>query len=223
MRPKTPIAALVEGMIAGAIGSAVQTFFFRATKTIAPTAPPEAFRPPEPRQLGEPQTQTVARRLVEGLAHRGPLSEQAKERGGELVHYGFGAAWGGLYGLLRASYPSLRRPTGLVGFSAAVWMLGDNLMLPLFHVAGWPHRYPPRTHAYALAAHLAYGAGVGGALAAADHADVALVGAALLATRGRSLGRRAIARSRALVPRAAFDGTRRLAEALARRAHDLSV
>ncbi len=46
----------------------------------------------------------------------------------------------------------------------------DNLILPAFRVAAWPHKYPPRTHAYAVAAHLAYGAGVAGAFAVVERA-----------------------------------------------------
>ena len=223
MRRRTPIAALLEGLIAGAIGAGVQTLFFRATRSITPPSPPDAFRPPKPQAAKETQTEMVARRLVEGLAQRGPLSEQAKKRGAELVHYGFGAGWGALYGLLRESYPSMRRPSGVLGFSAAVWLLGDNLLLPVIRVAGWPHRYPLKTHAYALAAHLAYGAGVAGTLTVLDHGDLALLCAGAVSSRGRSFGRRAIARSRALVPRSTLEGARRLAEALARRAHDLRV
>jgi hypothetical protein len=221
MRRRTPIGALVEGLIAGAVGAGVQTLFLKATEKRTPKPPPNAFIPPEPIQKEEQQTETVARRLVEQLAQRGPLSDEAKRRGGALVHYGFGAAWGGLYGLLRQSYPPLRRPRALAGFSLAVWIVGDELALPLFRLAGWPHKYPPKTHLHAAAAHLAYGAGMGATFAMADNADLALLGAALVYSRGRAAARKAVARSRALVPRQMMDGPRRLAEALARRAHDL--
>lgn len=225
MRRRTPIATLVEGAIAGAIGAGVQTLFFRATKSVAPAPPPDAFEPPEALQKHEGETETVARRLVEELARRGPLSPEAKRKAGKLVHYGFGAGWGALYALLRASAPRLWSPLGVAGYSAAVWVAADNVILPLFRVAAWPHRYPLRTHAYALTAHLAWGAGVAGTLAAADHLDTLAAVAALATVRGAAVGRRAVERSRALVPRAralvprqVVDGPRRLAQMLARRA-----
>ena len=113
MRRKTPIRALVEGIIAGAVGAGVQSLFFRATSSLAPPPAKDAFDPPEAEQADESALETVGRRLVEDLAQRGPLDEQEKARIGNVVHYGFGAAWGGLFGLLRASYPRLWRPSGV--------------------------------------------------------------------------------------------------------------
>lgn len=216
LRARTPFGAWVEGLIAGAVGAGAQTLFFRATRSMAPKPTADAYQPPEPQQQEETATETVARRIAEGLAQRGPLDARAKQRGADLLHYGFGAAWGGLYGLLRASYPAWRGPLGLAGFSALVWMAGDNLLLPAVRLAGWPHRYPPRTHAYALAAHLAYGAGLGGTLALVDRVDTLAGLAVLAAARGLVAGRHAAARGRALVPRELIERPRRLAERIAR-------
>jgi hypothetical protein len=222
MRRKTPVRALIEGIVAGAVGAGVQSLFLRATARVAPKPPRRAFAPPEPEQASENALETVARRLVEDLAQRGPLDARDKARLGEAVHYGFGAAWGGLYGLLRASYPRLWRPSGVAAFSVGVWVAGDNVILPAFRLAAWPHHYPLRSHGYALAAHLAYGAGVAAALVAADHADVLPLVAALAWVRARSAGERALERagSRAMVPRELVEGPRHLAAAIARRARD---
>lgn len=222
MRRKTPIRALVEGIIAGAVGAGVQSLFFRATSSVAPPTPKDAFDPPELEQAHENALETVGRRLVEDLAQRGPLDEQDKARIGNIVHYGFGAAWGGLYGLLRASYPRLWRPSGVAAFSLGVWLLGDNTILPLFKVAAWPHRYPLRTHAYAIAAHLAYGAGVAATLAIEDGAPAIPLVAAFALARGRAVGERALerAKSSAIVPRDLVEAPRHLAAAIARRARD---
>lgn len=226
MRRKTPIGALFEGLVAGAIGAGAQSLFFRATSKLTPKPPADAFEPPEWQQAHESALETTARRAVEQLAQRGPLEARDKERLGQVVHYGFGAAWGGLYGLLRASYPRLRRPSGVLGFAVGVWMVGDNVILPAFKLAAWPHRYPPKSHAYALAAHLAYGAGVAATLEAIDHADLLPLLAALALVKGRAAGERAIelaARSRALVPRDVIESSRHFAAAIARRARDLTT
>ncbi|MCA1663202.1 MAG: DUF1440 domain-containing protein, partial [Myxococcales bacterium] len=160
--------------------------------------------------------------LVVNVAQRGPLDEHAKARLGNVVHYAFGAAWGGLYGLVRASYPRLWRPSGVAAFSVAVWLASDNLILPLFKLAAWPHRYPVRSHAYAIAAHLAYGTGVAATLAVEDSAPAIPLVAAFALARGRAVGERALerARSGAMVPRDLVEAPRHLAAAIARRARD---
>jgi hypothetical protein len=184
MRKRSPVVALAEGLLAGALGAAVQSLFFASTQKLAPRPPKDAFVPPDPVQRDERETETVARRAVEDLAGRGPLSPDAKQLGGQVVHYAFGAGWGGLYGLARATWPQLASPLGVGAFSLAVWAVGDNVIVPLFRLGAWPQKYPPRTHAYAIAAHLAYGAGVAGAFALVERAPW-LAAAALTAIARR--------------------------------------
>jgi hypothetical protein len=45
-----------------------------------------------------------------------------------------------------------------VTFGLAVWLLSDDILLPVFRLAAWPHHYPVKTHVYAVAAHAVYGA-----------------------------------------------------------------
>jgi hypothetical protein len=154
----TPLGALWRGLVAGALGAGAQSLFFKVTRKLRPTPPRKTFRPPELEQkLGEEATETVARRAT-ALAARPPLEGERKQRAGKAVHFGFGGVWGALWGLTRESYPRVIRPLGVAAFSAAVWLLSDNLILPMFRLAAWPQRYSLRTHAYALGAHLAYGA-----------------------------------------------------------------
>lgn len=152
----TPLGALWRGLIAGAVGSAAQSLFFAATKKIAPSGSSSSFQPPEPEQESEQATETVARRAVEGLMQRELPIEKAMA--GQAVHYAFGAGWGALYGLGAASAPSLASPLGGAGFGLVVWAMSDDLLLPAFKLADWPRRYPMKSHAYAIAAHLVYGA-----------------------------------------------------------------
>jgi len=153
---------LVRGLIAGAIGAGIQSLFFKATSRLAPkpTELPPGVAKPEPEAQKESSLETVARRFVEGLMQRGPLEKDAKARAASVVHYGFGALWGGLYALARESAPL---PPTL--FGAVVWLASDNLILPAFRVAAWPQRYSLREHHYALHAHFAYGLGTAGAYA----------------------------------------------------------
>lgn len=160
MKTVTPFRALLLGLAAGAFGAGVQTLAAKATSRIAPKLPEGAFDPPEYQQKSERATETVARRVYEGLMQRGPITPAGKRSLANLVHYEFGAAWGGLYGLLRESYPSLLGPIGTtLGYGTFVWFVSDNVLLPMFRLAGPANAYPWRTHAYALGMHVVYGAG----------------------------------------------------------------
>lgn len=149
------MAALLCGVAAGVVGSYAQSLFFRATKRITPKNPPDVFETPEQQQTDETATQTVARRVVEGMALRGPVKH--KQAAGEAVHYAFGGAWGGLYGLLAASAPVVCTLRGGMAFGLGVWLVSDNLILPSFRLAAWPGAYPVNSHVYAIAAHAVYG------------------------------------------------------------------
>ena len=160
------MGALVRGLAAGAAGAFAQDVFFRVTDPVKPSPPEHVFEPPEREQAFEGSTATVARRFVEGMMAREAMSPEAKERGAKIVHYAFGSAFGGLYGLLRESAPRLRRGRAssrtATLFGTTVWALGDELLLPAFRLSARPLAYPASTHAYAWAAHLAYGLAVAG-------------------------------------------------------------
>lgn len=154
----TPAGVLVRGFLAGVAGSLVQDAFFALTKKLAPAPPSNAFAPPEPEQRQERETETIARRFVEKLMARGPLVH--KKVAGQVVHYAFGGAWGAAYALCTASQRR-RSPAAGLGLGLLVWVMSDNLIIPAFRIAGWANRYPLKSHAYAIAAHLAYGVAVG--------------------------------------------------------------
>lgn len=155
-----PLGALFRGMLASMAGAAVQALFFKATAKITPPTPKDVFQPPEREQASETGTETVARRLTDHFAFRGPLSDEAKRRAGPIVHYTYAAAWGGVYGLTMESFPRLKGPLGTALFSSVVWMVSDNFVLPFFKLSAWPQAYPAKNHLYAWIAHLAYGAGL---------------------------------------------------------------
>ena len=154
-----PLVLVGEGVLAGLAGTAAMTL--GQTRLLPrlpiPDGPKPRKQPNYPDEFvakGEPATETAARRIAAGLAHR-PLTDRQKKFAGNVLHFAFGAAWGGVLALLG------RRPTiarGLL-FGAAVWMISDNGIVPLLRIASWPNRYPPGVHAKALLAHLIYGAG----------------------------------------------------------------
>jgi hypothetical protein len=73
-----------------------------------------------------------------------------------LVHYGFGAGMGAIYGALAALRPEIAAGWGLP-FGAAVWLAADETGLKVFHLAR-PNGQPTSAHALSLGTHLAFGA-----------------------------------------------------------------
>ncbi|UJR78625.1 DUF6789 family protein [Sandaracinus amylolyticus] len=154
----SPLGSLVRGVAAGIIGSAAQDVFFALTSRVAPKPPEDAFVPPEPEQLEESAPETVARRAAALMQRPLPVD---KARAGHAVHYAFGGAWGAAYGATAAMVPKVAGPLGGAAFGALVWVASNDLLLPAFRLAAWPIHYPVRSHLYAIAAHVAYGAAMG--------------------------------------------------------------
>lgn len=88
--------------------------------------------------------------------------EETRKKLGRAVHWGYGVLMGGLYGALRqeADGPDLK--AGL-GYGTALWMVGDEIMVPLLGLAEGPSGHSIPDHAKGLGAHLAYGAATAGA------------------------------------------------------------
>jgi hypothetical protein len=200
MSRRSPLGAFCAGLAAGFAGALAQNLFFAATRRVAPAASPDAFNPVEPEQRNEMPTHTVARRVTEQLARRGPLEHP--QAAAQAVHLGFGSAWGALYGLAAGSLPRLGTLKGGLGFGMAVWLVSDDVLLPAFRLSAWPHQYPVKTHAYAIAAHAVYGAIVASTFAALGRAATpatAAIGSRWLTRRVprllRPTARRALNRS----------------------------
>jgi hypothetical protein len=103
----------------------------------------------------EPATEKTAVAVAEGVFHH-ELGPEQKKSAGQLVHYVYGAAIGGLYGWAAENSETVRMGSGTV-FGAAVWLAGDEIGVPAFGLSKKPQEYPIGTHASALAAHFVYG------------------------------------------------------------------
>jgi uncharacterized membrane protein YagU involved in acid resistance len=199
MSRSSPVGAFAAGLVAGFVGSLAQNLFFAWTKKLAPAPAPAAFEPVEPEQVGELPTQTVARRVLEHVVQRGPLEHPAGAA--QLVHLGFGSAWGSAYGLLAGTLPQKDVIRSGLTFGFLVWLASDDILLPAFKLSAWPHHYPVKSHLYALAAHAVYGAAVATtftALQRAANPATAALGAYWLTRRvpgfARPTARRALQR-----------------------------
>jgi hypothetical protein len=100
----------------------------------------------------------VTRRVIEGFTQR-PLPGRWAWPISTATHWGYGSAWGALYGIvagsLRSPHPGYGLPLG-----ATAWITG-YVVLPEGGLYKPIWEYDAKTLAGDLAGHLAYGAGTG--------------------------------------------------------------
>jgi uncharacterized membrane protein YagU involved in acid resistance len=184
VRQHTSSENLAAGAVAGMIGGLVGTFAMGTAlagwtllsrrvyrRTFDPRSQREwrnrlanAGAKPGRLQQSEPRSHhrriSPSERLVAAAYRtvgRRPATRREMELLGMLVHYAFGACVGGLYGAAAEVEPEVTAGAG-VPFGTAVWLVADELGIPLTGIADSPLRTPPRLHAYSLAGHFAYGA-----------------------------------------------------------------
>src|SRR5918994_5545542 len=108
-------AAFGKGIFAGVAGTAAMTL----SSTI------------EMNVRGRPASSTPALAAAKVLGVE-PVDEEAKARFSNLVHWGYGTAWGGVRGFLVAT--GLSGPAATAAHLAAVWG-SEQVMLPALGVA----------------------------------------------------------------------------------------
>lgn len=110
-------------------------------------------------QENETSTAAVGRLVYETLTGEEPQSQETQELLSYLVHWGYGLGQGGLYGAMRAAEPNGRGLDLLGGlmFATGLWLLGDELALPVMGLQSGPTAARPVAHVTRLGAHVAYG------------------------------------------------------------------
>jgi hypothetical protein len=108
-------AAVGKGLFAGAAGTVAMT----VSSTI------------EMKLRGRPPSSAPARAAAKLLGVE-PADERAEARFSNIVHWGYGTAWGGVRGLLAAA--GLSGPAATAAHLAAVWGT-EQVMLPALDVA----------------------------------------------------------------------------------------
>ena len=106
-------------------------------------------------ELDPPATVKLADAISETVFDH-ELSEDEKEPAGQAVHYGFSLVTGGIYGVTAELEPEATIGAG-APFGAAVWLVADEITVPLVGLSKGPTAYPLSKHAYSLASHLVYG------------------------------------------------------------------
>ncbi len=146
---------------AGAVAGAFGTWLMSPAMKVASKVQPEVDQTQE-QQVSWDENATVktAKRLTRPLGIR--LGDK-KALAGTLVHWGYGISQGIALGLLSRALRKQPLGIGLL-FGAALWFIGDEVMVPKLELAPKAEAFPPSTHAKALWTHLVYGGAAEGAL-----------------------------------------------------------
>jgi hypothetical protein len=164
MRHSTPLGAVVRGALAGAIGIvAMDGFLFARARSQGNHQPPlewEFAGPSSWDAVSAPGQ--IGRRLYEGYVQR-PLDERWARLTNNVMHWGYGIAWGTALGVVAGSMSQRRILTGPV-FGATVWA-SSYVTLPLAGLYKPISQYSAKELAPDLAAHLVYGTASAVALA----------------------------------------------------------
>lgn len=166
------LKGLAAGLIGGLVASAVMNQF---QKTIGPMLTGEeeshgaqSLQEGSPkhgigkeladRGIGDPEDDAPERlaNAISVAALDQELTEPEKNLGGTLLHYGFGASMGALYGIAADISPVATIGAGLP-YGALVWLGADEGVVPLVGLSKTPEKYPASIHISALASHLVYG------------------------------------------------------------------
>jgi uncharacterized membrane protein YagU involved in acid resistance len=155
-RRRSVLVDALAGMVSGLAGSWAME---KARDRIARAGGEETKRREQRAQEdAAPPTVLAAERAADAAG--ASIPEHRLGTAARAVHYATGAAFGALYGVVA---PRLGAPALLAGplYGAAVWLLGDEALVPALGLSKEPWKYPASTHAKALATHVVYGAATG--------------------------------------------------------------
>jgi hypothetical protein len=106
----------------------------------------------------ESATEALGRMFYENLVGRAP-SPGAQHKLSWAVHIGYGLLVASLYGAVRGGRDRGVARCVISGalFGAGLWLIGDELVVPLVGLSDKPATYPVTSHLQSLAQHLGFG------------------------------------------------------------------
>jgi hypothetical protein len=146
---------VLTGLAAGAVGTAAMTAYQTYAAVRGGSSVSEAVVPPAPDSWEEaPAPGQVGYRFLHGVFQRDASTEHAPAMT-NAVHWAYGTAWGGVYGLVAGSRDGGWLASG-AAFGTAVWG-NAYLMLPAMHLYDPPWEYSPKSLAKDWSYHAVYG------------------------------------------------------------------
>ena len=149
---------VVAGAIGGLVASWAMEYFQRSLGWISqdlggePGGGGQQHRTP---QQSEPPTYKAADAVSETMTGQ-EVPREYKPAAGALMHYAFGGAVGAIYGAAAARTPDVTAWGG-IPFGATVWLVADEMGMPLSGLSKPPTEYPASDHVSAFATHIVYG------------------------------------------------------------------
>jgi hypothetical protein len=110
----------------------------------------------------ESSTAALGRIIYSQIVGQEPRSQETETALSYLIHWVYGMLAGGVYGAVAGRSKGLAIKGGLA-YGTALWLYGDEAMVPLLGLQGGPMAVSPAQHAHRLGAHLAYGLGTAAA------------------------------------------------------------
>jgi hypothetical protein len=171
MSPHNPWKGFILGTAGSIVGLLAMEYYWRR---IAPVLQPEdeseGDSNPYPADLDdisligqqyrddESSTAALGRLLYTWITGREPRAKETKTTLSYLVHWAYGLLQGGVYGATNNGNSLSAIPYGLT-FATGLWLLGDEIAVPLLGLQSGPTAALPVQHLNRLGAHLAYGLG----------------------------------------------------------------
>jgi uncharacterized membrane protein YagU involved in acid resistance len=145
---------VLQGALLGAIGGLVGTVAVTIGMKGGPVLMQQLGLAPEGKEEAEEPEEKLAEKVSEEFFET-PIEEDTKQVAGQAIHWGYGIAWGTLYGLVQSG---LRLPDLLHGtlFGGLVGVVASTVV-PAMHLSPPPSREPMSKNVMMLFLHLLYG------------------------------------------------------------------
>ena len=148
---RAAVASVIGGFVGGLLGAGVMS----AGHTLLTLIGERDTTPAESEQDEDATVKVADAARCGPCVGVRPLRTE-KPIAGHLVHYGFGAMTGVIYGAARRSLPIVTVGGG-AGYGIAVWLGAHAIVVPALGLAPSPLRQPLGKEARELVLHLAYG------------------------------------------------------------------
>ncbi|WP_322292026.1 DUF1440 domain-containing protein [Allopontixanthobacter sp.] len=155
------VTGAAAGLAASFLMNTFQTAWAKVSHTLKSGSDHEADSRSGDNDEADPPATVKAAQKVYGTVACGPLPEAKRETAGSLVHYGFGAVLGAIYGAVSRGNPSIRSGYGTV-YGAGVSIVADEVLVPATGLSPPPAKSPASSHIFGLISHIVFGAALEG-------------------------------------------------------------
>ena len=149
---------VVKDAVFGAIGGIAGTFVLKKAMGFLAGFQSNRDKWLERELVREEPTQALAGKVAQnGLGIE--LARDSKKQWGNAISWGYGMAWGAIYGVMRNQVP-LTSKAGGVPFGIGFGLFGSAVLLPAFDLTPSVTEFPVSSQLRGLGAHCAYAATV---------------------------------------------------------------